>query len=205
MCMCEQWRLHCTSPWGWQMFSGHVCCVTVRFKMTERVEQSICIRFCIKLEHSLAEIICVIQMGNWWLAASSQQHAHSCVTSHAEFFGETSIHPSDSVPLQPRFGTVWLLVFPKTKISFEREKISDHQWDSGKYNRIADGNWVNCVRSQGAYFEGDWGVIVLCTMFLVSCIFFNKCLYFSCYMAGYFLDGHLLYICTHIHFLIKFM
>ena len=31
--------------------------------------------------------------------------------------------------------------------------------------------WI-CVRSQGAYFEGDWGVVVLCTMFLVSCIFF---------------------------------
>ena len=29
-------------------------------------------------------------------------------------------------------------------------------------------HWQNCVRSQGAYFEGDWGVIVLRTMFLVS-------------------------------------
>ena len=48
--------------------------------------------------------------------------------------------------------------------------------------------WENCVRSQGAYFEGDWGVIVLCTTFLVSCIFFNKCLYFSYQVAGYFLD-----------------
>ena len=28
--------------------------------------------------------------------------------------------------------------------------------------------WENCVRSQGAYFEGDWGIIVLCIMFLVS-------------------------------------
>ena len=61
---------------------------------------------------------------------------------------------------------------------FEREEISDCQWDSGKYDRAADGNWENCVRSQGAYFEGDWGVTVLCTMFLVSCIFFNKCLFF---------------------------
>ena len=34
----------------------------------------------------------------------------------------------------------------------------------------------NCVRYQGAYFEGDWGII---TMLLVSCIYFNKCLYFS--------------------------
>ena len=48
--------------------------------------------------------------------------------------------------------------------------------------------WENCVRSQGAYFEGEWGIIALCTMFLVSCTFSNKCLYFSQHMAGYFLD-----------------
>ena len=29
-------------------------------------------------------------------------------------------------------------------------------------------HWENRVRSQGAYFEGDRGVIVLCTVFLVS-------------------------------------
>ena len=42
--------------------------------------------------------------------------------------------------------------------------------DSGKYDRAADGNWEKCVRSQGACFEGDFeeGIIVLCTMFLVS-------------------------------------
>ena len=81
-------------------------------------------------------------------------------------------------PLQPRFGALQLLAFPKTKITLERGEISDHWWDSGKYNGAADGNWENCVRSQGAYFEGNWGIIVLCTMFFVSCIFFNKCLFF---------------------------
>ena len=73
--------------------------------------------------------------------------------------------------IQPHYSPIWhlqFLAFPKTKITFEREEISDHQWDSGKYGRAADGNWENCVRSQGAYFEGDWGIIVLCTMFLVS-------------------------------------
>ena len=85
-----------------------------------------------------------------------------------QFFGETSNHPGESVPLQPRFGILWLLAFPQTKITFEREEISDHQWDSGKHNKAADGNWENCVRSQGDYFEGNWGVIVLCTIFLVS-------------------------------------
>ena len=107
-------------------------------------------------------------MGNWWSAASSRQRACSCITSHAEFFGEMSNHPGDSAPLQPRFGALRLLAFPKTKITFEREEISDHHWDSGKSNRAADSHWENCVRSQGAYFEGDWGIIVLCTMFLVS-------------------------------------
>ena len=83
----------------------------------------------------------------------------------------------------------WRLVaFPKTKITFEREELSDLWWDSGRYDRVTDGDWENCVRSQGAYFEGDWGIIVLCMMFLISRIFFKKCLYFSYYLAGYLLD-----------------
>ncbi len=36
----------------------------------------------------------------------------------------------------------------------------------------------NCVRSQGAYFERDWAMIVLCTMFLLSCIFFDNVSFF---------------------------
>ena len=149
----------------------------------EQVEQWICIKFCIKLEHSSAETIQMTQKATardtWWLAASSPQRTHSCITSHAEFFGETSNHPGNSTPLQPRFGSLWLLAFPKTTITFEREEISDRLWDSGKYNGTADGNSENCVRSQGAYFEGDWGITILCTVFLVFCIFFSKCLYFS--------------------------
>ena len=48
------------------------------------------------------------------------------------------------------------------------EEISDNQWDSGKYKGAADDDWENCVRSQDTYFEEDWGVIVLYTMYLVS-------------------------------------
>ena len=160
--------------------------------MSEWVEQWICIEFCINLEHSPIETIRMVQkpaaMGNTWLAASSQQCTHSCITSHAKFFGKTSNHPGDSASLQPRFGTLWLQLFSKTKITFEREEISDHPWDSGKYDWLAHSDWENCVRSQGAYFEGDRCIIVLCTMVLVSRIFFNKCLYFSYDMDGYFLD-----------------
>ena len=92
----------------------------------------------IKFEHSSEEAIPVIQKatatGNWWLTASSQQCAHSCFMSHVEFFCKTSNHPGDLAPLQPRFGALWLLAFPKTKITFERDEISDHWWDSKKYD-----------------------------------------------------------------------
>ena len=57
-------------------------------------------------------------MGNWWLAASSRQHTHSWIISRAEFFGETSNHPGDSPLLQPRFGILRLLAFPKLKSPF---------------------------------------------------------------------------------------
>ena len=160
--------------------------------MTDQVEQWMCIRLCIKLEHSSTETICMIQkataIGNSWLAASSQQCTCSCIASLAEFFGKTSNYPGDLASLQPRFDTPPLVAFPKTKITFERQEISDHQWDSGKYDGAADSNWENCVRSQGAHFEGDWGIIVLCTMFLISCIFFSKHLFLSYYMSGYLLD-----------------
>ena len=140
--------------------------------MTKRVDQWICIKLCIMLEHSSAETIRMVQkpagMGNWWLAASSRQCTCSCITFHAEFFGKTPNHPGDSAHLHPRFGALRLLAFPQTKITFEREEISDPRWESGNYDGAANGDWENCVRSQGAYFEGDWGIIVLCTMFLVS-------------------------------------
>ena len=49
--------------------SEHVYCVAVTFKMAEQVEQQICLKFCIKLEHASMETIQMIQkataMGNW--------------------------------------------------------------------------------------------------------------------------------------------
>ena len=51
------------------LLSEHVYCVAITFRMTERVEQQICIKFCVKLEHSFTKTTWVIQkataMGNW--------------------------------------------------------------------------------------------------------------------------------------------
>ena len=103
--------------------------------------------------------------GDWQLHYNNTP-AQAPVSCRA--FWQNIRSPNWLSPLHPRSGALWLLAFPKTKITFEREEISDCQWDWGKYDRAADGDWENCVRSQGVYFEGDWGVIVLCTIFLVS-------------------------------------
>ena len=125
--------------------------------------------------------------------ALSQQCAHSCIPSCAGFLAKHQITQMTQPPYGPDLVPCDVWLSPKTIITFEREEISDCQWNSGKYDEAAAGDWENCVRSQGAYFEGDWGITVLCTVFLVSCTFFNKCLYFSCYMAAYLLDRPRIY------------
>ena len=70
-----------------------VYCVVVAFTMTERANQ---------LHHDNAP-------------------AHSTVL--VQVFFKASYQPDLSAPLQPRFGSLRLLVFPKAKITFEREEI----------------------------------------------------------------------------------
>ena len=50
--------------------------------------------------------------------------AHSTALMQA-FFGKASHHPGLSAPLQPRFGSLRLLAFPKAKIAVEREEICE--------------------------------------------------------------------------------
>jgi len=44
------------------------------------------------------------------------------------FFGKASHHSVLSASLQPRFGSLWLLAFPKAEIVVERKEISDSGW-----------------------------------------------------------------------------
>ena len=96
-------------PW-----SGHVHSVVTTFKM-----QWLCIKFYVKLEHSSTETIQMIQkatgMGNWRLAASSQQPAHSCIMPATKFFGKTSNHPGDPAPCSPDLVPYDFLLFQKLK------------------------------------------------------------------------------------------
>ena len=141
-------------------------------------------------------------MGNWSPAASSWQRARSCATFCAEFFGKPSHHPGDSAPLQPRFGPVQLLAFLKAKITFERERdfrprdeIEENT--TGQLMAIPTKGftqcfeqwkryWNNCVRSQHAYFEVDWGVIVVCNVFVSSSI--NLSIFHSTWLDTFWTD-----------------
>jgi len=59
-------------------------------------------------------------------SASSRRYACPFYSSRAGFFGKIAHHPGLSAPLQPRFGPLQLLDFPKTKITVEREEICEY-------------------------------------------------------------------------------
>ena len=124
------------------LLSEHVYCVPITFKMTEWVEQWICIRFCLKLEHSSAETIQMIQKaiatGNWWLAALSQQCTHSYVMSHADFFGETSNHPGDS---DPTIAQIWCPVTSSFSQNSNHLWEGRDSWPSMRFRKIQLGSW----------------------------------------------------------------
>ena len=75
-------------------------------------------------------------------SASSWQCACSFYSSHAGFFWQSIISPSLSAPLQPRFGSLRLLAFPKAK-AVEREEICE-----------CDGNTVHKLSKRR--LTADW-------------------------------------------------
>ena len=120
-------------------------------------------------------------------ASSSQQPAHASRLC-SEFFGEASNQPGDSAPYSPDLVPCDFWLFPTL----------NHLWKGRdfrplmRFRKIPLGSCWRlgelCEVPRHLLWRGR-GVIVLCTMFLVSCIFFNKCLCFSYYMARYLLDG----------------
>ena len=101
--------------------------------MTEWKQQQICIKFYINFEHFSTETVRMIQKAKQWAAGDSQLQ-HDSVPALMQSFLQNIESRRWLRPLQPTFGALWLPAFPKTKITFEREEISDRWWDSGKYD-----------------------------------------------------------------------
>jgi hypothetical protein len=97
---CGSMNSHCPVglvSWQWDAVDwACVLCVTVTFTMTERADQ---------LHHDNVP-------------------AHSTALMQT-FSGKASHHPGLSTPLQPRFGSLRLLAFPKAKIAIERGEICE--------------------------------------------------------------------------------
>ena len=126
-------------------------------------------------------------MGDWQLHHNNAPtHASCLVQSFMARHQITQVtQPHYSPDLAPC--DVWLFPKLKSPLKGKRFQTIDEIQENTTGLLMAIGRTV-----WGAYFEGDWGVIVLCTMFLVSCIF-KKCLYFSYYMVEYLLDRPCIY------------
>ena len=100
---------------------------TSHSKWLKWVERQICLKLCIKLEHFSMETIWMIQkataMDNWWLAASSRQLAHSCITFCAEFWGDHQITQVTQPPYSPDLAPWDLWLFPKLKSPLKRQRF----------------------------------------------------------------------------------
>ena len=172
MCVHEQWWLHRTVSGGCGCLWMSMC--TVWLSHSKRLRES--------SKESASNFVLSLNIPPWklfrwfrrlqlWATGDWQLH-HDNMLSHVSclmqsFFVKHQITQVTQAPCSPDLVPYDFWLLPKL-ITFQREEISDHRWDSGKYNGAAYGDWKNCMGSQGAYFEGGWSVIVLCTMFLVS-------------------------------------
>ena len=144
-------------------------------------------------------------------ATGDWQFHHDNVLAHVShlvqgFFAKYQITQVTQLPLQPRFGALWLLAFPKTKTPLKEKRFQTVGEIQGnmpgqpmamptkdfaecleQWKRC----WANCVRSQGAYFDGDWGIIVLGTMFLLSSSV-NVCISHSARLDTFWTDSNII-------------
>ena len=90
--------------------SEHVYCVAIAFKMMEKVEQQLCMKFCVELEHFSEDTILIESEGpsDGLLVIGSFIKITHLLMYHLScgVFWEMSNHPGDSVPLQFRFGAL---------------------------------------------------------------------------------------------------
>ena len=127
--------------------------------------------------------------GDWQLHCDNVPIHTLCLVQ--SFLVKHQINQVTQPPYSPDFTPCNFWLFPKLKSSLERYFRS-----LMRFRKIWWSSWwwlgELCVRSQDTYFEGDWGIVVLCTMFIVSCIFFKKCLFFI--LHGWITSGQTWYM-----------
>ena len=151
--------------------------------MTEQVERQICIKFCVKLEHSSTETIRMIQkatvVGNWWLAVHHNNvptHASHLLQSFVVKYQITQVTQPPPSPLQsPDIVPYDVQLFPKLKSSLKGKRFRP----SVRFRKIWQGSWWELRELWEVPRCLHWrGLRHHCPVYNISCIFFNKCLFF---------------------------
>ena len=129
-------------------------------------------------------------------SASSWQCTCPFCSSRVGFYGKASHHPVLLAPLQPRFGSLQLLAFPKAKFAIEREEICE--CDGHTVHKLSQrhltANWLVPRDSECSWMRSkvscDW---------LPSYIKATRPVLEIFEMAGYFPDSprvcHLRFVC----------
>ena len=99
--------------------SVNAYCVAVAVKMTEQIEQHICVIFCVKLEHSSTENIRMIHRPQLWATGDWQLH-HNNVPTQASclvqsFLAKHNITQVTQLPYSPDLVPYDFWLFPKLK------------------------------------------------------------------------------------------
>ena len=146
----------------------------------------ICIKFCIKLEHS-SMIQKATAMGNWWLAVSSHQHTCSCITSLQSYLVKHQITQVTQPHYCPAAVPSKFWLFPKLKSPLKGKRVQTvdetQENTTGQLMAIARTVWgpkVTTLKGTKASLSN-----VQCFLYLVPS---SINVYFSYYMAGYFLE-----------------
>ena len=144
-----------------------------------------------KLEHSSTELIQMIQkataLGNWWLAASSQQCTRSCMHLMQSFLAKHEITQVAQPPYSPDLAPCNFKLFPKLKSTLKGKRFQTI--DEIQENRMGQLMviWRTVLGPKVPPLKGIKASLSYVQCFLCR-VFFSKCLCFSYYMAGYLLD-----------------
>ena len=126
MNMHEQWWLHCTSQWGqYTLLSEHVYCVDISFKMTEWVEQWICIKFFINLNVPLRKLLGWFRRPQLWETGDWQLH-HNNLPTHALYLTQRflkKIAHMTQHPYSPDLATCNFWHFSKLKLPLKGKRF----------------------------------------------------------------------------------
>ena len=116
-------------------------CVLCVSMCTEQVEQKSASNFMLRLNIPLWKLFGWFRRLQLWAAGDWQLH-HNNAPTHASprLMQSFLVKHQITQVTQPHY-TLQLLAFPKTKITLEREQISDHWWDSGQHSRAAGGDF----------------------------------------------------------------